>query len=294
MRSPASVSLFARSQLGLALAAAAALTFAAACGGAEDSSPAGDGTVAFIEGEGVSLVAAGPVVAPVIDIAAVDEAPPDETPPGLVVVSPVPGSSVTDTNYVFQGFSEPGATVTVDNISTVANEAGRWSVSIVLEEGENEHKVTATDESGNTFEKEFTVNCEKKKPEVVYEPPKKEETHKDEPKPAAEEEKPHKEASYEFTAWVKFGVCQEHPLEQVGGGGGGKDADDELLTKFKGSGVPGTLVTVTSPFGGGSTEVGSDGYWYIKVQFEPGAAEDDFTALVTNGDHRARFKCGIY
>ena len=49
---------------------------------------------------------------------------------------------------------------------------------------------------------------------------------------------------------------------------------------------------MTSPYGGGTAEVDDSGYWWIKVDFEDGAADAEFTSVVTSGEHVARFHCG--
>ena len=226
------------------------------------------------------VVAVGPSVGPVAPT--VEQ---DVTPPGLVVVSPVPGSQVDQSSFVFEGFTEPGATVAAGDTTTVAEESGRWSLELVLAEGQNVAAITSTDSAGNEFQKIVTVNFEKPKPDpIVVKPPKEEH----QPKPPAADE-PAKEPNHEFSAWTKFGICSTEPFAKTGGEG---SKDTDVLTKFKGSGVPGTKVTVISPYGGGMAEVDDSGYWWIKVEFTDGAAADEFTAVVTNGDHVARFRCG--
>jgi len=284
---------------GLAVASVVLLLGAACSSGvdAADGEPSlgadeGSGELAAASGDRPDslVVAVGPSVGAVE--AAIEE---DVTPPGLVVFPAEPASGVADGTVVFEGFSEPGAVVAAGEISTVAADSGRWSLELVLAEGEDSAVVTTKDAAGNEFHKEVTVNFEKPAP-VVYEPPKKEhepalETKPDtkpeyEPKPEAT---PKKEQHHEFTAWTKFGICTTEPFEKTGGEG---SKETDVLTKFKGNGIPGTAVTVISPYGGGIVEVDDSGYWWIKIEFSDGAAQDEFTAIVTSGDDKAWFHCG--
>lgn len=270
-----------------ATAATALLVLGAACGSASDretdGTPGDPAEGAAVLDSPVTLVAAvGPSTGPVAPEVVVDE-----TPPGLAVTSPAPGASVAQSSWLFEGFTEPGATVLVGDVETIATETGRWSVELALNEGPNTAVVTTKDAAGNEFHKEVTVNFEKPKP-VVYEPPKEtKEEHK--PKPEANEVK---EKHHDFTAWTKFGICSKEPFAKTGGAGGEGNKETDVLTKFKGNGVPGTLVTVTSPYGGGTAEVDDSGYWWIKVEFGDGAAQTEFTAVVTSGTDVARFACG--
>lgn len=269
---------------------------ACATADAEDPNVAADAAseeAAASRENGAGLVALGPPSGPVRAGEPDDATEPDETPPGLVILSKAKGSTVDDSRLVFSGFSEPGATVTAGESTTVTGEDGRWHLELSIEAGQDTAVVVATDAEGNEFKKEVTVKIEEPKP-VAYEPPKEKpieqpkEEHK--PKPEIEKPAPEKEPQHEFTAWTKFGICTEHPVEKTGGEG---SKDNDVLTKFKGSGIPGTAVIVTSEFGEGITEVNDDGYWWIQIEFEAGAAEAEFTARVTNGDHAAFFRCGL-
>ena len=265
------------------MAAAALLVLGAACSSSGAASEGGPGDAGESAAAESLVTAVGPSVGPIEPEVVVDE-----TPPGLAVTSPAPGARVASPTYVFEGFTEPGATVTVGEVQTVATESGRWSVELELDEGANTAMVTTKDAAGNEFHKEITVSYEKplpvvEKPKPVYEAPKEEH----QPKPEAT---PIKEQHHEFSAWTKYGICSVEPYSKTGGEGS-KDSP-EVLTKFKGSGVPGTAVTVVSEFGGGIVEVNDDGYWWIQIEFSEGAAATKFTATVTSGDHVARFHCG--
>ena len=276
--------------LGL-LVASATLLLGAACSSASASdadlhpdSPEAD-TAPLATGPAL-VVALGPsagAVAPLIEV--------DETPPVLVIISPLPNSQVDASTFVFEGFSEPGAIVAAGEITTVAEDNGRWSLALSLDEGQNTAVLTSTDAAGNEIEKVVTVHFEQPKP-VVLEPLKEEHDPKPEPKEEYEP-KPEptqvKEPNKDFTAWTKFGICTVEPFQKTGGEG---SKDTDVLTKFKGTGIPGSTVTVISPYGGGLVEVDDSGYWWIKVEFSDGATEAEFTAIVTNGDHQARFRCG--
>lgn len=75
---------------------------------------------------------------------------------------------------------------------------------------------------------------------------------------------------YEFTAKQAFG---EH---------------DARWEKFGGTGAPGTLVTATSPYGSGSTEIGPYGEWDLKVEFPdaPAGVRFDVTISTDTGIQR--------
>ena len=59
------------------------------------------------------------------------------------------------------------------------------------------------------------------------------------------------------------------------------DVNHEPWTKFYGTGVPGTKVVATSPYGSADTEIGKTGEWYLKVWFEVPAGTT-FEIVVTN------------
>jgi hypothetical protein len=70
--------------------------------------------------------------------------------------------------------------------------------------------------------------------------------------------------SHEFTANQKYGSCSENPPYDV----------------FWGTGVPGTVVEVGSPFGTGRAEVGEAGHWEMKVFFESAPVGETFDVVV--------------
>lgn len=310
---PTTTSRFGHRPRSFAITAVAGVTLllGAACSAASgadvDAESAEGDTATVARLDGARPLALGPSTGPV-GAAALEDAPPvvtDVTPPGLVVISPLHQASVDAQHFVFEGITEPGAIVSAGSIETVAAENGRWSIGITLAEGENVAVIKTTDDYGNSHEKEVVVSYEKPKP-YVYVPPKEE--HK-EPKPDYHEEKPHaekpeyekpkpveehvekpvKEPVYEFTARTKYGICTVEWVEKAGGEG---SKDTDVLTKFIGNGVPGTAVKITSEYGSAITEVNDDGVWWVKLDFEPGAAEDEFWAVVTSGERSFGFLCG--
>jgi len=110
--------------------------------------------------------------------------------------------------------------------------------------------IKATDDHGNSHEKEVVVSYEKPKP-YVYVLPKEE--HK-KPKPVEEyaDKPPVKDPVYDFTARTKYGICTVEWIEKVGGEG---SKDTDVLTKFIGNGIPDTAVKITSEYGNAITSV---------------------------------------
>ena len=283
------------------------LLFGSACAAADvedrevSLDPAPDEAAASLPDDEPALVAIGPGSGPILDgesdeAAEVEPVKPDETPPGLVVLSVAPGPLAEDSHVVFKGFSEPGTTVTAGEATTVTGDDGRWYLELAIEEGEDT-VVTSTDAAGNEIEKEVTVTFEEPEPKpVVYEQPREEPREEPKEEPREEpKEKPEpsleKEPQHEFTAWTKFGICTEHPVEKTGGEG--SEEGSEVLTKFAGTGIPGTAVIVDSDYGEAITEVNDDGYWWIQMEFRDGAGEAEFTAVVRDGERAAWFRCGL-
>jgi hypothetical protein len=69
---------------------------------------------------------------------------------------------------------------------------------------------------------------------------------------------------HDFTANQKYGSCSENPPYDV----------------FWGTGVPGTVVEVGSPYGTGRAEVGEAGHWEVKVVFESAPVGETFDVVV--------------
>ncbi|MGA3291533.1 MAG: hypothetical protein ABSC49_00065 [Candidatus Microgenomates bacterium] len=76
----------------------------------------------------------------------------------LVVTSPKDGDSLDTTNVTVKGKTTPNADVFVDDQSGKADASGNFSISVGLDEGENQIVVSANDSVGNATEQDLTVN----------------------------------------------------------------------------------------------------------------------------------------
>jgi hypothetical protein len=249
----------------LGIAAGAILLLGSACGAspATGDAPATDDAVAAIDGDGTIVE---PGSAPIVS-AAVSEAPAvdepalpawvieklNEPPPPLALTYPAEGQTFTTSYVVFSGKAEPGSTVAAGPYETKADEYGQWNMGLFLGEGQNVATFTVTDEDGNEITKKVTVN---------FVPP-----------PTVSDKKDgdgyHKDGYHKdgFEAWQKYGSC----------------GDSTPYDIFKGYADPGTTVTVTSPYGGGTAVAGDDGYWKVKVTFEDAPVGEPFTVTVSDG-----------
>ena len=198
-----------------------------------------------------STVAPEPTVPPTT----VAEAPPatappakppttaDATAPPLVITSPEPDAHMATEVVTFRGTTEPGASVVAaGKFAAAVDGAGRWSIDLVLAPGRNRASFAATDAAGNQTLASVVVWFD------APEPPK--------------EESP----SIEFTAHASYGSCSETPPFDV----------------YYGTATPGTVITVSSPFGSGVAEVGGEGQWERKVYFEIAPAGEPFVVTVTD------------
>lgn len=152
----------------------------------------------------------------------------DDTAPALTITFPENGAKVAEKLLRFEGTTEPGAVVAAGPYSAEVDEAGHWSIVLMLNPGGNLASFTSTDTAGNVAEASISI---------VYEaaiPP------KDDPLPV------------EFAASQKWGSCSESPP----------------YDEFSGMAKPGSRVSIVSSFGSGSTTVAASGEWYLKVFFE--------------------------
>ena len=76
----------------------------------------------------------------------------------LTVTSPIDSATVSTSTITVQGQTTPGATVTVNGISDVADDNGNFSIDVSLDNGPNAIDVIATDDSGNQGEVLLMVN----------------------------------------------------------------------------------------------------------------------------------------
>ncbi len=87
--------------------------------------------------------------------------PPDTSPPPLEISDPVSGARVDTREYRFVGTTEPGATVLAAGLYPVpVDEAGGWSIVLVMEFGDNIASFEATDAAGNTSGRDVAVHYE--------------------------------------------------------------------------------------------------------------------------------------
>jgi hypothetical protein len=76
----------------------------------------------------------------------------------LTVTSPIDSATLSTSTVTVQGRTTPGATVTVNGNSDVADANGNFSIDVSLDNGPNAIDVIATDDSGNQGEVLLMVN----------------------------------------------------------------------------------------------------------------------------------------
>lgn len=171
-------------------------------------------------------------------------------PPALALTYPAEGATVTDSYILFSGKAEPGSTVAAGPFETKADAHGQWSIGLVLSAGQNVATFSTTSEDGVETKDSVTVH---------YKPPHQVAGDVDE-----HQTKPHDGG---FHASQQYGSCGEAVPYDV----------------FKGKAAPGTTITVSSPYGGGTATAGGDGYWKAKVTFEAAPVGQEFTVNVSDG-----------
>jgi hypothetical protein len=124
---------------------------------------------------------------------------------------------------------------------------GSWSIDLLLVPGANGVVFAAADDAGNTTEARMTVYYDV-----------------DEPKETTTTTT--KAVEWEFTASQKYGSCSE-PIP---------------YDEFSGKAKPGSIVTVTSSYGGGSTTVDGEGNYWLKVEFPSAPFGEVFSIKVTD------------
>jgi hypothetical protein len=184
--------------------------------------------------------------------------PPDTTPPALAITRPGDGEHVTEKNYTFKGTTEPGAKVFAGDFQANVDPQGNWSIMLILQPGGNGAHFRAVDATGNVSEASVTVYLDVKPPA---------EEKLEETKPPKHEG----DAGYIFKARQEFGSCSENPPYDV----------------FYGKGAPGSTITISSPYGSGSTTVDAEGHWKVKVVFPSAPVGVKFEVMVTasTGEH---------
>ena len=171
-------------------------------------------------------------------------------PPTLVVTSPADGAELSEEKVRFEGETEPGARVFTGPYEADVDGEGKWGIVLILNEGSNVARFTAEDTSGNRTEVAITVFYIVDKPTTTT-------TVKE---------------LAAFTAFSTFGSCAEDPPYDV----------------YHGTGVPGSLVDISSEYGSAVVEVGKEGGWEKKVIFESAPPNKPF--LVTVSDPFGRSK----
>jgi outer membrane biosynthesis protein TonB len=208
-----------------------------------------------------------PVVVPPSDQA---QPPADTVTPRIQILSPDPDSSVKTSSVLVVGLTEPGAKVTYPADRPIeVGEDGMWSVEVRLEAGENRLTFTATDAAGNQATASVTVTRVVDRPRVTTtttKPPDATTTTTTTKPPDTTTTTTKPPVEWTFTAHNTYGSCEEDPPYDV----------------YFGTGKPGTAITISSEFGGGTTEVGENGEWSLKVFFPEAPTELVFTVKVTD------------
>lgn len=163
----------------------------------------------------------------------------DATPPHLAVLSPSDGEHLGSSKVTFTGTTEAGAHVIASGkFPAQVWPDGSWTIDLLLAPGANGVVFEATDEAGNEAEIRMTV---------YYDAPEPKETTTT-------------VAAWDFTANQKYGSCAE-PVP---------------YDEFSGYAKPGSTVTVTSEFGGGSTTADAEGNWWVRVEFPSAPTGETF------------------
>lgn len=186
--------------------------------------------------------------------------PPEEadvTPPTIEIVDPVDGAHFTDSRLQFSGITEPGATVFFGPYEADVDEAGNWSIVLILSDGGNRATAVATDPAGNTAEDSVVVYLDT--PATTTVP-------KDEPPEEPPKEDP--PAAAPFHAEQTYGECAEDPPYDV----------------FHGTGEPGHTVKVSSDYGSGTTTIDGEGGFEIQVFFPSAPIGETFAVTVKDKD----------
>lgn len=98
----------------------------------------------------------------------------DVRPPAIQVISPADGAVVTTNIVEFRGVTAWGATVSSGPFPAETSEYGEWTITLMLEPGENGAVFTATDAAGNQKSDRIVVTYTPEEPlqvAHVEEPP---------------------------------------------------------------------------------------------------------------------------
>ena len=254
----------------VASAAAVLLLLGAACSNSEApnseaTAPSDDSVATLADPE------AGTPIQGVV-ASAISEAPPaspslpgwvtaklDADPPPLAW--PKEGATFTESYVLFSGKAEPGSIVAAGPFEAKADNFGQWSLGLVLTAGQNVATFTTISNEGVETKESVTVHFK----------PQYEDKH-NYVKDGEHADKDHGTVDG-FEAWQRYGSCGESVPYDI----------------FKGKADPGTVITVTSPYGGGTATAGDDGYWKVKVTFEDAPVGEEFTVTVSDGSEVKTF-----
>jgi hypothetical protein len=185
----------------------------------------------------------------------------DTTPPPITITDPADGTETEEPRITFRGTTEPGASVFAGDFEATVAADGTWSIVLLLSPGETTARFVAVDVAGNEASASVTVTPVVPDPETTTTKPKEPEATTTTTKPPGDDD-----VVAKFTASATFGVCAEIPPYDV----------------YSGTGEPGTVVEIGSPYGSGRTEVGSDGRWEVKVFFPEAPIGKTFDVAVTD------------
>lgn len=172
----------------------------------------------------------------------------DTVPPALTITSPQDGEHFEEEIITFSGTTEPGATVVA---------GGKWEATVDAEGHWSIQLVLSPGANGAKFvATDAAGNQTEARVTVFY----------DEPEP------PPPPPTVEFTAFATWGSCSLSPP----------------YDEYYGTADPGTKVTITSPYGSGSTFADSEGNWYKKVIFNEAPYGETFVVKVK--DHTGKKK----
>lgn len=207
-------------------------------------------TAAAPAAPGAPPVAAPPTVyvapAPSSTVAA------DLEPPHIEVTSPQDGTVMKTKTVTFEGVTEPGARVFAGRWEADVEASGLWHIVLILSEGSNVARFTATDAAGNEARASVTVHYSGEQPTTTTTTVEKELT--------------------EFSANATFGSCAETPPYDI----------------YYGSGEPGSVVTIKSEYGSASVEIDQKGNWEKKIVFEEAPPNQGFVVTVSDAFGRKK------
>ena len=85
----------------------------------------------------------------------------DNKPPSLTINSPSDGSQFFGSNQrqiTIEGTTDPGDQITINGRIVAVDDSGNFQYTTTLNDGQNTFTAIATDQAGNTTEKDFTLN----------------------------------------------------------------------------------------------------------------------------------------